>query len=487
MPRSTRSNKETQPLFSSDPASLEHLIRMEVQSSSIDNNTCSSLDFCQLPSTQGLVSSTDTRSPPSTEDTHLPPTDIFHPTSIDTSVLTSIDTEPRDMVATLILVRDERVHLHDQEGHLRNAAADRFGVDRIALVSIDARLRTSIDGFQSKSIDRLSRSSIDDTYRFNRILQCREDSDSRGVCSKTPHPPSPVYVKIDQHSDTPVDRQHETAIDRQPPAPIDRGAPLIYRVQMPKIYVARLNALRPKPKPSDNPPETIMIPSDDAADLMEVDMVPMGRTMRKRKEKVAKHLKRGASEKEMESFQKRVFKIPLEKPFEEAYFIQRLGIDHQKSTDAPRDELVDSSPEDWENDSQYNPIMAVNNATPETQKGKGTRFSRISEADIRAAIDIEIQESIDRDKKKSIDVNVPPSIDRRPEFGRRAFDRFGTRKFYWEEKEEYGVYRDDQGCVRDVDGHIINVSKEDIRKLMERASRDEHNYICLPEHASSFT
>ena len=35
--------------------------------------------------------------------------------------------------------------------------------------------------------------------------------------------------------------------------------------------------------------------------------------------------------------------------------------------------------------------------------------------------------------------------------------------------------------------HIINVSKEDIRKLLERASRDEHSYICLPEHASSFT
>ncbi|KAF3572560.1 hypothetical protein F2Q69_00058837 [Brassica cretica] len=38
-----------------------------------------------------------------------------------------------------------------------------------------------------------------------------------------------------------------------------------------------------------------------------------------------------------------------------------------------------------------------------------------------------------------------------------------------------------------MNGHIISVSKDDIRKLMERASRDEHIYICLPEHASSFT
>ncbi|KAF3527253.1 hypothetical protein DY000_02040939 [Brassica cretica] len=126
MPSSTRSNKETQLLFSSDPASLERSIRKEIRSLSIDNNTCSSLDFCQPPLTQTLVSPTDTRSPPSTEDTHLPSTDIFHPTSIDTSVTTSIDTEPRDMVATLIRVHDERGGLHDQEGHLRNAAGQKI-------------------------------------------------------------------------------------------------------------------------------------------------------------------------------------------------------------------------------------------------------------------------------------------------------------------------------------------------------------------------
>ncbi|KAF2557504.1 hypothetical protein F2Q68_00017254 [Brassica cretica] len=119
--------------------------------------------------------------------------------------------------------------------------------------------------------------------------------------------------------------------------------------------------------------------------------------------------------------------------------------------------------------------------------GKGTSSSRINEADRRAAIDREIQESIDRAKKKPFDVNMPQSIDRRPEFGRRAFDLFGARKFYWEDKDEYGIYRDDQGCKRDMDGHIISVSKEELRKLMQRASRDEPSYICLPEHASSFT
>ncbi|KAF3547637.1 hypothetical protein DY000_02009289 [Brassica cretica] len=87
----------------------------------------------------------------------------------------------------------------------------------------------------------------------------------------------------------------------------------------------------------------------------------------------------------------------------------------------------------------------------------------------------------------SIDVDVPTSIDRRPKFGRRAFDLLGTRRFYWEEKDEYGIYRDDQGYASDLDGHTIRVHNRDIRRLLERASRDELAYICLPEHASSFT
>ncbi|KAF3503828.1 hypothetical protein F2Q69_00043196 [Brassica cretica] len=121
MPSSTRSNKETQLLFSPDPASLERLIRKEARSLSTDNNTSVLLDSAQPPSIQTSVPSTDSRSPLSTDNTNLSTTDIIHPTSIDIPSRTSIDTEPRDMVAPLILVRDNNGDLHDQEGHLRNA------------------------------------------------------------------------------------------------------------------------------------------------------------------------------------------------------------------------------------------------------------------------------------------------------------------------------------------------------------------------------
>ena len=157
---------------------------------------------------------------------------------------------------------------------------------------------------------------------------------------------------------------------------------------------------------------------------------------------------------------------------------------HRKSTGTYKEESVGTCPDDWENE-YYNPIMAVNDAPPETPDdpydeeykkkgilvkkfrllqpeiqaqvgtdsllekscGKRTRFSRISEADRRAAIDREIQESIDKENRPSnnirptpsIDVDVPTSVDRQPEFGRGAFDSHGTKKFYWEEKDQYGV------------------------------------------------
>ncbi|KAF3522071.1 hypothetical protein F2Q69_00047842 [Brassica cretica] len=153
--------------------------------------------------------------------------------------------------------------------------------------------------------------------------------------AKHPHPSSPDKVRTARRADTSIDRRGESSInrhseatiDRQPPAPIDRRAPITYRVQMPKIDVARLNALRPKPKPSEYPLEAARTPSDDGEDPMEEDRVPTGRTLRRRKEKVAKQVKKGANDKEKKSFWKRVFRIPIDKPFEDAYYTHRLYLE----------------------------------------------------------------------------------------------------------------------------------------------------------------
>ncbi|KAF2560088.1 hypothetical protein F2Q68_00015807 [Brassica cretica] len=312
MPSSARSNKETPLLFSIDPASLERLIRKERRFSSIDNNTSSSINTCQPTSTQTPISSTDTRSPLSTEST-LPSTDIFLPTSIDTSSQTSIDTEPRNMVATLVLVRDENGDLHDQEVHLRNAANDDFWqvVKHEKLQEGDFEVESSMNfggshwcrstsNFEHRSTDFNQSRSI--SFPEHRSTTPTESAAScnavrimthKEFTARHPYPPSSFHVNID--------RQTKPAID-----------------------IARINALMPQPKPSANPPETTSTHSEDVPEPMQVDKATMGRTLRKRKEKVAKHLKRGANEMEMDNFLKRVLRIPLEKPFEEAYFTNRL-------------------------------------------------------------------------------------------------------------------------------------------------------------------
>ncbi|KAF3494670.1 hypothetical protein DY000_02053707 [Brassica cretica] len=315
MPSSTRSNKEAQLLFSPDPASLERSIRKETRSSSIDNTTCSSIDFCQPPSTHTLVPSTDTRSPLSTKDTHLPSTDIPHPTSINTSIRTLIDTEPRDMVATLILVRDNRGNLHDQEGHLRNAADVNF---------------ISGAGFQGSGNQGGNKNSYGNRVVKEEKLQEGDFEVESLMSFGGSHWRRPTSSH--EHRSTEVIQNRSTS------SPGHRST----------------TPTEPKPKPSENPPETVRTPSDDGVDPMEVDRtvrtpsddgvdpmevdrVPKGRTLRKRKEKVAKHLKRGANEKEKESFRKRVFRIPLDKPINEAYYTHRLWMFFRETRETKED------------------------------------------------------------------------------------------------------------------------------------------------------
>ncbi|KAF2579374.1 hypothetical protein F2Q68_00005202 [Brassica cretica] len=64
---------------------------------------------------------------------------------------------------------------------------------------------------------------------------------------------------------------------------------------------------------------------------MQVDEVIEGRVLRKRKEKIPKHLKREANEKEMDGFTKRVLRIPVEKHFDDVYYTHRLSAESKMS------------------------------------------------------------------------------------------------------------------------------------------------------------
>ncbi|KAF3608438.1 hypothetical protein DY000_02047864 [Brassica cretica] len=70
--------------------------------------------------------------------------------------------------------------------------------------------------------------------------------------------------------------------------------------------------------------------------------------------------------------------------------------------------------------------------------------------------------SFDRVTPIFLDKTPSPSIDRCYEFGHRAYDIYGARKFRWEQKDEYGVYRDEFGYARSVAGEMIHVTKDNI-------------------------
>ena len=142
-----------------------------------------------------------------------------------------------------------------------------------------------------------------------------------------PHPPQPYLVTtedIDWQQQSATERHQKLGNDRHESPNINRHQPFAYRVRLPSIDVARLNALRNPSKPSGTSKENNSQQSEDASEPMVVKQTTEGRTLRRRKEKVPKHLKRGANEKEMDNFTKRFLRIPTDKPFDEAYFTHRL-------------------------------------------------------------------------------------------------------------------------------------------------------------------
>ncbi|KAF2575463.1 hypothetical protein F2Q70_00002628 [Brassica cretica] len=134
--------------------------------------------------------------------------------------------------------------------------------------------------------------------------------------ARHPHPPQTYRVTtedIDRQKQPSTGRHQMLGNDRQVSSSVDRHPPLTYRVRLPRNDVARLNALRNPSKPLETSTYNNSQQSEDALEPMVVEQATKGRTLRKRKEKVSKHLKRGATEKEIDNFTKRdlgMFVVP---------------------------------------------------------------------------------------------------------------------------------------------------------------------------------
>ncbi|KAF2593940.1 hypothetical protein F2Q70_00042392 [Brassica cretica] len=196
------------------------------------------------------------------------------------------------MVATLILERGENGDLHDQEGHLRNAAVQRLDDQRAyhvnAIIEDDLWHVSKEEKLQERDFDVKSSMSFGgshwcrptpsdehqsmdwDEHRSTSDVQHRS-TESVALCkmvrimthdefaAKHPHPPKPFHVNINRKSEQTADRERELTADQQPTLVLDRRAPLCYRVQLPKINLAQLYALRNPSQPSETPTDNIKI------------------------------------------------------------------------------------------------------------------------------------------------------------------------------------------------------------------------------------
>ncbi|KAF2595461.1 hypothetical protein F2Q70_00043125 [Brassica cretica] len=217
------------------------------------------------------------------------------------------------MIATLILKRDEYRDLHDQEGHLRNAAGQRLDDQRALIPDQNAEAPAGkgdeelkyhvnaiieddfwqvvkekfqdgdfkVESYEQRSIPAVHHGSTESVVSCETVIIMTHEE----FRTKQPHPPEPFRMKyIDRYHEQVADQHIESTDNRQSTPIIDRRAPLYYRVQLSKIDIARLNALRNPSQPSETSTENISEQSEDAPDLMQVDQATVGRTLRKRKE-----------------------------------------------------------------------------------------------------------------------------------------------------------------------------------------------------------
>ncbi|KAF2559872.1 hypothetical protein F2Q68_00015359 [Brassica cretica] len=240
--------------------------------------------------------------------------------------------------------------------------------------------------------------------------------------AKHPHPPSPFYEKIDRSIEPTIDRLSESNVDRHNTPPINRQAPLTYRVRSPSIDNNHISALKPPPKPLANPPEPKPNPLNSSPESVQEEQESEGRRLRKRKEKIPKNLKRKANDKEMDGFTKRILRIPIKKPFDEAYFTHRLWMffretkvpeeDIRRMFHQAREKMKHMITLTKKSDPQKFAIPCVVKGVEFPHSMCDTGASTITKIDGRITPVIDRRRPLNRLGESDVDRHNPPPIDR---------------------------------------------------------------------------
>ncbi|KAF8112091.1 hypothetical protein N665_0067s0012 [Sinapis alba] len=143
--------------------------------------------------------------------------------------------------------------------------------------------------------------------------------------AKQPYPLK--LYRIDQHQHLSRDRHQEPSADHHPH--------VTSQVRLPSIYVSRLDALRLSSQTPQEPTINTNQQLVDAREPLIIEVTTKGQS--RRKKKVPKHLMREANEKEMDSFAKRILKILLDTPFDEACYTHRIWMFFRESKESEKD------------------------------------------------------------------------------------------------------------------------------------------------------
>ncbi|KAF3496601.1 hypothetical protein DY000_02052439 [Brassica cretica] len=309
--------------------------------------------------------------------------------TIDSSTRTSIDTNPRaDMVATLVLQRDENGDMHDPRGNMCNAAGQKIDGQGTAILEPSAATEDKVP--LQRSLAYLTRPS-----QF--YTNSHSDFAARHL-----HPPTLARVKrdkIDRQQHNVINRQQHGNIDRQQQKSSDRQPPIPYQVCLPDLDAHRLKASRNPSQTSvclkttekisqqseearekkQTLAETSFVESVDRRHLPGIDRrhlpgidrrhlpgidrrhlagidrhqtdgyepamgkqetkeeIPVEKRVKSRKPYIPKHLRREVNKEELEGFHKRVKRVPKDISFEDAYHKYRLGNFFRESRETDKD------------------------------------------------------------------------------------------------------------------------------------------------------
>ncbi|KAF3586628.1 hypothetical protein F2Q69_00029641 [Brassica cretica] len=141
------------------------------------------------------------------------------------------------------VIKEEKL----QEGNFQVESSMSFGCSHwCRSTPIFAHRLTETDEHRSTSVSPHRSTEEVASCASVRILTHEE------FTAKHPHPPKPLCIKksdIDRHQDPTVNRHPDSNNNQHISTSIDRRPPLTYRVQLPKIDVARLNTLRNPSQP----------------------------------------------------------------------------------------------------------------------------------------------------------------------------------------------------------------------------------------------